>query len=204
MTSLFAYSASSQSVNLVSLESLCKGITKNQVNAFIVQGVRVKSTFIESDSKILHNIARHRNRARTLVKGLDPDEIIRLYDQIDHNISNVSLKGQAKAQLSSYFRRRFKLPITKRFVFKIPARVNLKQTHISKVLLHHLRCISMPHYIFNYIIYQRLMIVFTKQSSVKSLFSNNIPFGKEYDPNEEYSCFCQELHDIYGFPLNDE
>ena len=151
----------------------------------------------------MKQIARHRHSSRKLLKGLHPDELVRLYDQIDFYLKNTTLRGQAKKQISSYFRKKFRLPITKKFVFQLPERINVKKSVISKILLHRLRSISMPHYIFNYI-YQRMVIVFTKHRSLKDLVSNNIPFGKEYDPFEEYICYCKELHLKYGFPLNEK
>ena len=45
--------------------------------------------------------------------------------------------------------------------------------------------------------------MFTKQSSIKSIFSNNIQFGKSFDPMKQYECFCHELSSLYGFPLNE-
>lgn len=103
-----------------SLEKLSHYISSYNIVGVLVHEGSLKSSYNHNDYDILHKIGRHRKTGKYILRTLSPDEIITLYDKSDH-LKNVTLRGQAKKVLSSYFSRRYKLPISKISRIKNPA-----------------------------------------------------------------------------------
>ena len=128
-----------------------------------------------------------------MLKYMSPYAITTMYNKIPFVLNNGTLRGQARKAISTFFKEKYGLPISKTFTLKIPARRGVTRKQIKKLVMIHIEGTKMPRYIKRYLQY-RTNIVFTKTQSLKDILSNNIQYGKNWKKTGKKICKCKEIH----------
>ena len=132
---------------------------------------------------------------------MSPHGVSQLYQKIPVVLNNTTLIGQARKSISRYFKSKYKVSITKSFVFKLKSIKGISRKKINFLLRTYIQYLPIPRFMKRFI-QSRIVVTFTRASSIKDILSNNIKFGKNWRRNENISCNCKHLHRKFKIPLN--
>ena len=188
----------------LSLNKLLKGINTQQIHAFKIYNVKRRSKYSHlTDVQKIIKIAHNRTVAKNILRYSSAQAILDLYNKIPYVLNNTTLKGQARKCISVFFKKKFNVPISKRFVFRLPSIKGLSKKRVRHTVISYIQGMKIPRFLKRYI-QSRTYIVFTKNKSLVDIMSNNIHFGKNWRKSKKYVCECKFLNRKYLLPLNEK